>query len=238
MQTSPGPAPDMELNMDEPFPGQLDIKQAADLLDVSTKTIRRYIQNGKLKADKIRNIWLIPVEEVDKLRYPGETDQAAGRLPDELWSMMEGIADKLGGLEETVRHLAGPSQEELEDTSNQMLQLEEENSILRTELEDLKQQLQKARSEHAVDPQVAKTRAEEIDNLKATIASNDRGLTLLREEVATKDRIIQEKEKEILQLLDKLKEMEITQPKSSSRQPSKARFWGGFMKGGTSTDRT
>jgi excisionase family DNA binding protein len=44
----------------------LTLKQVASTLGLSTKTISRYIESGKLKASKFGNRWRIKPEEVDK----------------------------------------------------------------------------------------------------------------------------------------------------------------------------
>lgn len=220
-------------NIPEIETGEVDIKQAAELLEVSTKTIRRYIQAGQIKADKIRNVWLIPADEIERLR--GLVREENTQAPAEVRAVMDTVNARLTGIENGVNRLLGPLQNELEQGRSRLSQIEEDNQMLREEIASLKQQLLKARSETTVDPQAAKHRAEEIDALRASIISNERGLALLRDEVASKDVIIREKESEILQLLDKLKEME-TLHKSDPRRPRKPKFWAGIMKNDAADD--
>lgn len=216
-------------NVPEIETGEVDIKTAAELLDVSTKTIRRYIQAGQIKADKIRNVWLIPADEVERLR--GLTRDESGPVPVEMRAFMDTAAERLSGIESGLNRLLGPLQQELEESRARLAQLEEDNQMLREEIASLKQQVQKTRAENTAVPQAAKHRAEEIDALRASIISNERGLALLREEVTARDEVIREKESEILQLLDKLKEME-TLHKTDPQRPRKPRFWDGIIKSG------
>ena len=44
---------------------QLSVNQAATYFDISHRTVHRWIQSGKVKAEKIDGQWLIEVENVD-----------------------------------------------------------------------------------------------------------------------------------------------------------------------------
>ena len=44
----------------------LTIKEAAKLLDVSTRTVNRYIKDGKLKAYMVGNKWRFEKEEIQR----------------------------------------------------------------------------------------------------------------------------------------------------------------------------
>lgn len=44
----------------------LTVKQVAELLDMSTRTVMRYIKAGKLKAYMIGNKWRLEKEEIDR----------------------------------------------------------------------------------------------------------------------------------------------------------------------------
>lgn len=277
----------------QPLDGYVDIKEAAERLDVSTKTIRRYIQAERLHAEKIRNVWLIAAEEIERLLHEDEIEAqaAAAALPRELTARLEAVEQKLDALtlrlgdaqaspgiekklDEILARLEAPAQaapgidqkldairarfdqlplltdsvekklgelaarldeaplpagDDLQDAQSRASMLEEENQALRYEIESLNREAAKARSESSIDPQAIKSRAEEIDALKATVISNERGLALLREEVAHKDSVIKEKEQEIFLLLEKLKEMESTR-KPVQAPSSKSRFFGGFTK--------
>lgn len=228
----------------QPLDGYVDIKEAADRLDVSTKTIRRYIQSGKMHADKIRNVWFIPEKEVEAQLQADEPEPAAApadpALAQEIKAYMDQTLERLGNIEHRIAALGGPSDEtleELEDTRGRAEQLEQENQALRNEIRGLKQELASAKSEHTLPQQHGPKNREETEALKATIISNERGLSLLREEVRHKDAVIKEKEHEILQLLEKLKEME-SMRKPVKNPPGRSRIWGGFIRGDTSSDRS
>ena len=44
----------------------LTIKEAAEMLDLSTRTINRYIKEGKLKAFKVGNKWRFIPEDIQR----------------------------------------------------------------------------------------------------------------------------------------------------------------------------
>jgi excisionase family DNA binding protein len=229
----------------QPLAGYVDIKDAADRLEVSTKTIRRYIQSGKIRADKIRNVWFIPEKEVEALLQESEPEPLAAAadpgLALEIKSGLDQINERLEHMDRRLSALEGPRDEtleELEDLRGRTEQLDEENNALRDEIRNLKQELASAKSERAL-PQLhgTKNRAEETEALKATIISNERGLALLREEVRHKDAVIKEKEQEILQLLEKLKEMESLR-KPVKNPPGRSRIWGSFIRGDNPSDRS
>ena len=44
----------------------LTIKEAAEILDISTRSINRYIKDGKLKAFKVGNKWRFEKEEIER----------------------------------------------------------------------------------------------------------------------------------------------------------------------------
>ena len=44
---------------------QLSVNQAATYFDISHRTVHRWIQSGKVKAEKIDGQWLIEVENLD-----------------------------------------------------------------------------------------------------------------------------------------------------------------------------
>ena len=44
----------------------LTIKEASEILDLSTRTINRYIKSGKLKAYMVGNKWRFEKEEIQR----------------------------------------------------------------------------------------------------------------------------------------------------------------------------
>jgi excisionase family DNA binding protein len=50
-----------------PRPTQVTQRQAAEMLGVSTRTVRNYIRAGKLKLNRAGNL---PIEAVDEIRAP------------------------------------------------------------------------------------------------------------------------------------------------------------------------
>jgi len=51
---------------------QVSISDASNILGVSTKTIRRWIENGKLKAEKENGRWMVDIDDQDDVQvvYP------------------------------------------------------------------------------------------------------------------------------------------------------------------------
>ena len=44
----------------------ITIKQLAEMLDLSTRSIHRYIKDGKIKAYKVGNKWRFEPEEIER----------------------------------------------------------------------------------------------------------------------------------------------------------------------------
>lgn len=57
----------------------LTVSQAADALNASTQTIRNWIRGDRLKGVRIRNRFLVPRTEVERLR--GDVGSPAGESP-------------------------------------------------------------------------------------------------------------------------------------------------------------
>lgn len=45
------------------------IRQAAPILGRYVRTVRWYVQIGKLKAEKRRNVWYIPESEIERIKH-------------------------------------------------------------------------------------------------------------------------------------------------------------------------
>lgn len=236
----------------------LDIKQSAKHLDVSTKTIRRYIKAGKLSARKVRNVWFVPKTEVEALK---KGESSAGAEPEEQPAQAEqeiqeqprpqqqqqdtGLPDFIRKIDtnlETLKQQVGEldrrlylfSQEreagrisgegnttELESRNQQ---LEAENERLEEQAAALRDEIDRLKKNGPKDTMVLKQKSEEIEALKATIASNQRGLSILREEVGQYQNEIQEKDTIIEQLRARIAslEKEITDLRNSR----KLSIWG------------
>lgn len=209
-----------------------DIKEAADRLGVSTKTIRRYITAGKIEAQKIRHIWFVPLDELEKLEQAKEEDeQRLSPIVDELAEAVRHISLRLDQIEEHLSGLSKPGGQPDPKAAEKSRRIDEENRMLREEISELREEMSANRNEGAqVDTQAIKSRAEEIDALKSSIISNERGLALLREEVADKDLALKEKEREIMHLLEKLREYEFSR-KPDSGDLKKSGFLGNIIKG-------
>lgn len=62
-------------------PEAYTLKQAADLLQVTTRTVRNWIKQGKIQAFKLGSTWRIRREEVDRLLNRPIRDRRRG-VPD------------------------------------------------------------------------------------------------------------------------------------------------------------
>lgn len=198
---------------------KLDIRDAARYLGVSTKTVRRHIDSGKITAEKIKNVWYVTTDELDQImKRPAKSSAKA--VPEtvieeymaRLDVVLMAISDKISGIngrldlleEEPAGKAAtsGNSSEELE-------LLREENERLSAALERAGREARDVRENgHTADNQLLKNKSEEIEELRATIVSNRRGLTLLREEVARYKEELRRKESVIKDLKARLLELE------------------------------
>ena len=229
----------------------LDIGGAADYLSVSSKSIRRYISSGKIRAKKIRNVWFCPREELDKLieakNPPPPAPPAAVALPafdasalDAIGATLEQIKDRMKAIDDRLflfsqeresRHIRPDSSEKDQDfefLKADNLKLIEEQQRLKKELADLKQNGSK-------DTQLLKSKSEEAETLKAKIASNERGLNLLRAELAEREEAVARKDENIRELKERINALE--QEAASLRSSRKSGLLGGLRITGTAPDK-
>ena len=160
-------------------------------------------------------------------------DEADSITPmfDEVSESLRRMAMRLDQIEDHISRVGAPAGTEIDDAAEKISRIEDENRALREEIGELKEELLRGRTEGAsVDPQMIKSRAEEIDSLKATIVSNERGLALLREEVNEKNNLVREKDREIMQLLEKMREMESLRKQARPEQKRQS-LLGGLIKG-------
>ncbi len=222
----------------------LDINGAAEYLGVSSKTIRRYIKAGKIRARKVRNVWFCPRPELDKLIAveappapvaPEAAPAAAPVVQFDPAALIEPVLDQIkpfleefkGSMREVDRKLFLISQErENQHTRPDLIEKEQEIDFLKSdnqrlieEIQLLKKELADLRLNGPKDIQILKNKVEEVDTLKATIASNERGLSLLRQEVRDRDEITRRNEQTIKELKERLRvaEEEAASHKSAKR---------------------
>jgi excisionase family DNA binding protein len=62
------------------LPGYVSIKEAADLLGVSDKRVYQYVRAGRLSAQRIGHILILPIEEVKQFK-PSPTGRMRTRAP-------------------------------------------------------------------------------------------------------------------------------------------------------------
>ncbi len=62
------------------LPGYVSIKEAADLLGVSDKRVYQYVRAGRLSAQRIGHILILPIEEVKQFK-PSPTGRVRTRAP-------------------------------------------------------------------------------------------------------------------------------------------------------------
>ncbi len=224
----------------------LDIKQSAAFLDVSTKTIRRYIKAGKLSARKVRNVWFVPISEVETLKNseagiepvqsPDDqtTEEQNYIVPDFIRRIDSNLVDIKQQISELDRRLYLFSQEResgrfanedgISDLEARNEQLIQDNDRLDEQINELREELERARKNGPKDTQVLKQKSEENEALKATIASNQRGLSILRDEVRQYQNKMREKEKIIEKLRARIASLEKElADRKSARKPT---LWG------------
>ncbi len=62
------------------LPGYVSIKEASDLLGVSDKRVYQYVRAGRLPAQRVGHILIIPVEEVKRFK-PGPSGRVRRKAP-------------------------------------------------------------------------------------------------------------------------------------------------------------
>lgn len=208
---------------DRAFPERdlLDVTAAAKYLSVSTKTIRRHIASGKVRARKVRNVWFCPRAELDKLievKAPPAPAAAAAPAVDlsvvadlkvtleDIRNLMKGIDGRLFLISQDreSRHIRPDSAEKYQEAEfirADNLKLIEEQQRLKKDLADLRQN-------GAKDLQLLKSKTDEIESYKARIASNERGLNLLRGDLADRDEAVLRKDEIIRELKERINGLE------------------------------
>gem|GEM_PF-2295750 len=248
------------VNMKEPsYPegDLLDITAAAEYISVSTKTIRRYIQGGKLRARKVRNVWFLSRSELDKLvERDKPAPVAAAQIPafvpafdpslaEDIKKSLDSFNERLAGaegikaalnnfnerLEEFDKRLYLLSQErENQHVRPDLIEKEQEIEFLKTdnlklieELARIKKEIADLKQNGPKDTMILKNKVEENESLKSTVASNERGLSLLRSEVEQRDLLIKKKDQAIQELSVRVRQLE-EQP--SKKSAIKTGLWG------------
>ena len=235
----------------------LDINDAAEYISVSTKSVRRYLQSGKLRGRKVRNVWFLPRAELDKfierereaavpVQTPVATVVAVPAAPsidpaviDEIKNVLSGFSERLSEIDQKLYLIS-------QDRENQhvrpdLIEKEQEIEFLKTdnlklieELQRVKQEVADLKQSHPKETLLLKNKMDEIESLKATISSNERGLTLLRREVEQRDIMLKQKETLAADLKEQIKRLEEQLAKRATPKPG---LWGGRRgSGGFSLD--
>jgi len=211
----------------------LDINDAAEYISVSSKSIRRYIQSGKLRGRKVRNVWFLPRAELDKYlereRPPAQAPVAAEAAGPQAAAVIvpafdpaavEEIKSALGGfaerLSEIDRKLYLISQErENQHVRPDLIEKEQEIEFLKADNMKLIEELQRVKKEIAdlrqngpKDMMLLKNKIDENESLRATLASNERGLSLLRREAEQRDILLKQKDASINDLKEQARRLE------------------------------
>jgi hypothetical protein len=200
----------------------LDISAAADFLSISTKTVRRYISSGKVRARKVRNVWFCPRAELEKL-IEKESPPAAAAIPAlaetmpvllELKDALVQLNKRIGAIDDRLflisqdRELRKIHSEPSPEETQEIEYAKADNLKLIDEQQRIKKEIADLRQNGVKDIQLLKSKADEIESLKSRIASNERGLNLLRAEIAQKDESLARKEDTIRDLKRKNEDLE------------------------------
>ncbi len=62
------------------LPGYISIKEAADMLGVSDKRVYQYVMSGRLPAQRVGHILILPIEEVKRFK-PGPSGRIRTKAP-------------------------------------------------------------------------------------------------------------------------------------------------------------
>jgi len=215
----------------------LDIAGAAEYLSISTKTVRRYIKAGRLRARKVRNVWFCPRTELDKLiesERPAATAAAAKLTPGADPALLDELRAAISNLDEHLKEIDKKLYLISQERENQhvrpdLIEKEQEIEFLKADNMKLIEELQRVKKEIAdmkqngpKDTMILKNKIEENEALKATIASNERGLTLLRREVEIRDIQIKKKDDTIQELKERLRAAEEL---ASKRGATRSGLW-------------
>jgi excisionase family DNA binding protein len=57
-------------------PKSVNVEQAAQLLGIPARSVRRLINTDRLRAVRLGKYWVIPLNELDRLLAPSEEDEA------------------------------------------------------------------------------------------------------------------------------------------------------------------
>jgi excisionase family DNA binding protein len=106
-------------------------------------------------------------------------------------------------------------EQEIEDLKAEVRKLNDETSRLRAELSD-------AKAAGPKDTQLLKSKQEELETMRAVIASNERGLALLREDVERGVVALKERDAQIAELRERLRSME---SELAARTAKKTGLW-------------
>lgn len=207
---------------------KLDIVDAARYLNVSSKTIRRYIDSGKLTAEKIKNVWYLSVDDLDALNKKPKRDAVEKTPPasaiEEYMARLDVVLtamnDKISGINSRLDLVSSGAPQDSgvaavsDEAAAELEMLRGENERLASELDRVDREHSAARENgSAHDPQALKNKSEEIEELRAIIVSNRRGLSLLREEVARykeelrrRDSVVKDLKARVLELEQELAE--------------------------------
>ncbi len=106
-------------------------------------------------------------------------------------------------------------EQEIEELKAEVRKLNDETSRLRAELSD-------AKSSGPKDTQALKSKQEELESMRAVIASNERGLALLREDVERGVAAVKERDAQIAEMRERLRSME---SELAARTAKKTGLW-------------
>ena len=127
--------------------GQVSLSQAMQHFGVSEKTIRRWIKQGKLHAEKVDGRWLIEISETND-RTPGQYDQLDDRtaLIQQLQSEVEHLRSQLKEqLAEKDKQIDSHAQQN--DHLTQIVAMSQKNiGALTEQLDDSRQMIEDMRS--------------------------------------------------------------------------------------------
>ena len=127
--------------------GQISLSQAMQHFGVSEKTIRRWIKQGKLHAEKVDGRWLIEISETND-RTPGQYDQLDDRtaLIQQLQSEVEHLRSQLKEqLAEKDKQIDSHAQQN--DHLTQIVAMSQKNiGALTEQLNDSRQMIEDMRS--------------------------------------------------------------------------------------------
>ncbi len=152
---------------------------------------------------------------MDAIAVPSKQTEQKEALFAEIRETLETIKRQNEEIGKRLYLLSREREQGIEELKAEVRKLNDETSRLRAELSD-------AKSSGPKDTQALKSKQEELESMRAVIASNERGLALLREDVERGVAEVKERDAQIAEMRERLRSME---SELAARTAKKTGLW-------------